>query len=281
MAPPPRTNTESTAKTQDNIAARVAGSSLWSEWKQNRERKRRLKRRTVLSDCRLMLRYALDEGYRISDQLSKDIAKIDAVLIQDEDRDLLSEVPKDVILKAQSGARDQQPQAQEGAVAQSGAEDQQSKTQQGAVAQSGAEDQQSKAQQCAVAQSGAKDQQPQAQQAAGPVPTPTPTPTPELLSDVIMRVHNALSDLVAPATAQSLRATDPAIVSWGLPFRAKFAMLGALASTVFFIIAVSNPKPEASGKPPSGSPARSPSQAAATATPSSPSPTASPSPQKP
>jgi len=91
-----------------------------------------------------------------------------------------------------------------------------------------------------------------------------------------MRVHNVLSDLVAPATAQSLRATDPAIVSWGLPWIAKLAIFGALLSTVAFILAVSKPKMEASGNTASGSPAQSPSTAAATATPSP-----SPSSQKP
>jgi hypothetical protein len=227
MAPPPPTNAESTAKIQDNIAARVAGSLLGSEWKRNRERKKWLQRRTVLSDCRLMLRYALDEGCQISDELSKDIAKIDAALIQ-VSRDPLSEIPSELIQKAQSTAQDQQPQAQQGV----------------------------------APQPGAKDQQPQAQQGAEPIPTPTPTPTSKSLSEVIMRVHNALSDLVAPATAQSLRATDPAIVSWGLPWIAKLAIFGALLSTVSFILAVSKPKMDSSGNTASGPPAQSPSPTA-------------------
>src|SRR4029077_1031108 len=103
-------------------------------------------RRTVLSDCRLMLRYALDEGCQISDELSKDIAKIDAALIQ-VSRDPLSEIPSELIQKAQSTAQDQQPQAQQSVAPQPGAEDQQPQAQQRVALQPGAKDQQPQAQQ--------------------------------------------------------------------------------------------------------------------------------------
>jgi len=94
----------------DNLAVRFAAGLLGPQWKQGHDRKKRLQRRTVLSDCRLMLRYALDEGCQISDELSKNIAKVDTALVNAK-LDPLSEVPKELIQKAQSGAENQQPQA--------------------------------------------------------------------------------------------------------------------------------------------------------------------------
>jgi hypothetical protein len=252
------TSSSQTAPTElpDNLAVRFAAGLLGPQWKQGHDRKKRLQRRTVLSDCRLMLRYALDEGCQISDELSKNIAKVDTALINAK-LDPLSEVPKELIQKAQSGAEDQQPRDQQGV----------------------------------APQPVAKDQQPQAQQGAEPISTPTPTPTstltptpsptipptptatPESLNDVIMRVHNALSGLVAPATALSLRATDPDIVLWGFPWIAQFAIIGALISTVLFILAVPKPHPATTQKSAAGSATASVSLATAstlgtTATPS-------------
>jgi hypothetical protein len=131
------------------------------------------KRRTVIADCRRMLRYALDEGGQIPATLAEDIALIDGILSA-AGRRPLSEVPEDVL--AESAAMS--PKTVESAPG---------------------------------------------------------------INEVILRTHNALSNLVAPATAQSLRATDPAIVLFGLPPIAKFAIVGAIACTVAFLAAVSKP----------------------------------------
>ena len=161
----------------DNFAVRLAARLLGPQWKQMHDRKKWLGRRTVLSDCRLMLRYALDEGCRISDQLAKDIAAIDTALIA-AGRESLSEVPRDLLQKANESS------------------------------------------------------------------------PPAAINDLILNVHNALADLVAPATAQSLRATDPAVVSLGLPWIAKVAILGALVCTGSFLYfikkeeALRNPPPQ-------------------------------------
>lgn len=132
------------------------------------------KRRTVIADCRRMLRYALDEGCQIPATLSEDITQIDGFLTA-AGRRPLSEVPEDVLAK--SAATSAKPTIVE----------------------------------------------------SSPI------------NQVILRTHNALSNLVAPATAQSLRATDPAIVLFGLPPIAKFAIVGAIACTVAFLAAVSKP----------------------------------------
>lgn len=257
----------------DNLAVRFAAGLLGPQWKQGHDRKKRLQRRTVLSDCRLMLRYALDEGCKISDELSKNIAKVDTALINAK-LDPLSELPKELIQEAQSGAENQQPRDQQGVASQPGAKDQQPQAQQAAVAQTGAEAQQPRDEQGVAPQAGAKGQQPQAQQAAEPIPIPTPTPTSESLNDVILSVHNALSDLVAPATALSLRATDPDIVLWGFPWIAQFAIIGALISTVLFILAVPKPQPATTQK----STADSAKASVSPATASTPGTTATPSP---
>jgi hypothetical protein len=140
-------------------------------------RKQRLERRTVLSDCRLMLRYALDESCQVPVSLGQDIAKIDAFLIAAGQKPL-SEVPLDLIKTTDK---------------------------------------------------------PGTPVAAGTLET-------ETLNEIILRVHNALSSLVAPATALSLRATDPDLTWFGMPRVVQWALWGAAFFMVWFLICV--PKPE-------------------------------------
>lgn len=129
----------------------------------------RMKQRTVLSDCVVMLRYALDESCPLSESLIDDVAKVDAILIAAGD-DPLSERPAS-LLHQQTDIADEK----------------------------------------------------------------------EGIDQLLLRVHNALSNLVSPATALSLRATDPELVKWGLPYIAKFAIVGALLSTLGFILSVAKP----------------------------------------
>jgi hypothetical protein len=58
----------------------------------------RMKQRTLLSDCVVMLRYALDESCRLPTTLIDDIAKIDAILVAAGDEPL-SERPESLIPK--------------------------------------------------------------------------------------------------------------------------------------------------------------------------------------
>ena len=62
------------------------------------------------------------------------------------------------------------------------------------------------------------------------------------IDEILLRVHNALSDLVAPATALSLRETDPELVWFGMPRIVQWAIYGAAIFLVWFLISV--PKPE-------------------------------------
>ena len=166
----------------------------------------------MLSDCRLMLRYALDESCRIPLQLGHDIAKVDAFLIAAE-MEPLSEVPLNAI-KAVAASENERLAAML------------------------------------------------------PKQEVENDSAPETINDIVLGVHNTLSDLVAPATAQSLRATDPDIVWFGLPPLAKFAIIGAIVCTGFFVYSV--PKPQL---PPSNP---SVSKAKATPSPSKSTPTTSP-----
>jgi hypothetical protein len=130
--------------------------------------------RTMLSDCRLMLRYALDEGCQVPVPLGADIVKIDAFLIAAGDA-LLSEIPSDLT----------------------------------------------------------KVEKP-------PFPVAPAPPQDETLNAIILRAHNALSNLVVPATALSLRATDPELFWFGMPRIVQWAIYGALVFMVWFIICASN-----------------------------------------
>src|ERR1700737_2838486 len=126
------------------------------ETERTNRRRERLQQRTFLSDCSLMLRYALDESCQIPLELMQNIAKIDALLIA-AGKDPLSDIPKEL----------QKLQAKPG----------------------------------------------------GPT---------ESIDDILLRVHNALSDLVAPATALSLRETDPELKWFGMPRIVQWAIGGAL-----------------------------------------------------
>jgi hypothetical protein len=135
-----------------------------------KRRKLRLQQRTLLSDCSLMLRYALDESCRLSADLMKDIVAVDA-LLKSNGKDPLSDIPSELV--KESVAADS---------------------------------------------------------------------TTESIDDILLRVHNALSDLVAPATALSLRETDPELVWFGMPRIVQWAIYGAAIFLVWFLISV--PKPE-------------------------------------
>ena len=58
-------------------------------------RRQRLQQRTLLSDCSLMLRYALDESCQIPPELMENVAKVDALLIA-AGTDPLSEISKEL-----------------------------------------------------------------------------------------------------------------------------------------------------------------------------------------
>jgi hypothetical protein len=146
--------------------------------------RKRKKRRTIIADCRRMLRYALDEGRQIPAALAEAITQVDHFLIA-AGRRPLSEISPDVIGADERGAS--------------------IKVRTGETVLS--------------------------------------------INEVILQTHNALSNLVAPATAQSLRATDPAIVLFGLPPVAKFATVGAVVCTVAFLTAVSKPLSDVLPKP--------------------------------
>ncbi|MEY2519885.1 MAG: hypothetical protein QOF24_1644 [Verrucomicrobiota bacterium] len=184
-----------------------------------------------------MLRYALDEGCQIPPALAQAITQIDQFLIK-ANRRSLSEVPTDVIAAAPQNVVVTMPTN---------------------VVGPKPEDVIAPASQDAVSSA------PQAIVGAGPESVPpaadAPTANPLSINEVILQAHNALSNLVAPATAQSLRATDPAIVLFGLPPIAKFAIIGAAACTLAFLTVVSKPVVTALSKP------SDESQASATPTP--------------
>jgi len=153
----------------------------------------RLQQRTLLSDCSLMLRYALDESCQLSADLMKDVTAVDA-LLKSKGRDPLSDIPPDLVSE--------------------------------------------------------------------------PPATTDSIDTILMRVHNTLSDLVAPATALSLRETDPELVWFGMPSIVQWAICGAAIFLVWFLICV--PKPEL--KKPKEDAVGPPALTTASPTPSTPSP---------
>jgi hypothetical protein len=209
----------------------------------------RMKQRTVLSDCVVMLRYALDESCRLPTALIDDIAKIDAILVAARDEPL-SERPESLLKSKpqppKTSAEDAKPQDAVAAPPPAPAQAQPQAPQQPEAAKAEAE---------------AAKAQPETQGT-------------DSVDQLLLRIHNGLSDLVAPATALSLRATDPDIVLWGLPWIAQFAIIGALISTVLFILAVPKPQPATTQKSAAGSATASVSPATA----STPGTTATPSP---
>jgi hypothetical protein len=78
----------------------------------------------------------------------------------------------------------------------------------------------------------------------------------EAIDDILLRVHNALSNLVAPATALSLRETDPELVWFGMPPIVHWAIRGACLFVIWFLLAV--PKPDFSKSAGQTTPALSP-----------------------
>jgi hypothetical protein len=135
-----------------------------------KRRKLRFEQRTLLSDCSLMLRYALDESCQIPQSVVQDIAKADALLIA-AGKDPLSDTSPDVL----------------------------------------------KLQVITVS-------------------------SPDAIDDILLRIHNALSNLVSPATALSLRETDPDVVWFGMPRIVQSAIVGAALFLIWFLFAV--PKPQ-------------------------------------
>jgi hypothetical protein len=134
-----------------------------------KRRKLRLQQRTLLSDCSLMLRYALDESCQIPEELVQWIGKADMLLVA-AGKDPLSDTPAE-LLKPQVAITSE-----------------------------------------------------------------------DAIDDILLRIHNGLSNLVAPATALSLRETDPDVVWFGMPPIVQWAICGACLFLVWFLLAV--PKPE-------------------------------------
>jgi hypothetical protein len=166
------------------------------EAERKKRRKERFQQRTLLSDCGLMLRYALDESCQVPPELMENVAKVDALLIA-AGTDPLSEISKEL----------QELQRK----------------------------------------------------------TKTDLPT-ENIDDLLLKLHNALSNLVAPATALSLRETDPELKWLGMPHVGRTAIFAGLIFMVWFLIAV--PRPEL--------PKSNTGEAAQTTATPTPSPTASP-----
>jgi hypothetical protein len=165
----------------------------------------------MLSDCRLMLRYALDESCQVPITLATDIVKIDAFLIAAGDAPL-SEIPSDLV----------------------------------------------------------KVEKP-------PFPVAPAPPQDETLNEIILRAHNELSNLVAPATALSLRATDPELFWFGMPRIVQWAIYGALVFMVWFLVCASkvelktlNDQTAAQSAQASVSPSSSPTQATPSPSPRNP-----------
>lgn len=206
----------------------------------------RMKKRTVLSDCIVMLRYALDEGCALPDALIANIATIDTILIE-AGEDPLSERPFNLRkIKTPPADPAKAPEVAPDGPAGGGPAPK-------------------------PPDAAAGGEKPAAVPSQATVPSPSDASNPDQL---LLRIHNGLSALVAPATAISLRATDPDVVKYGLPWIAQIALVGAMVSTLIFIIAVSNPRPDSNAAAPS-KPAPPASSSAATPTPTS-SPTATP-----
>jgi hypothetical protein len=148
------------------------------EAQEKQRRKQRLQQRTLLSDCTLMLRYALDESLRLPQELTKNIATAD-VLLKGKDQDPLSDIPRELVEDSPPGG-----------------------------------------------------------------------PPDKSIDDILLEVHNALSDLVAPATPVSLRATDPELVWLGMPMVVKLAVVGAVIFAAVFVIFVPKPQWQTSGETP-------------------------------
>lgn len=178
-----QTENESVAQSKD-FAQDVA--------ERQKRRKLRLQQRTLLSDCSLMLRYALDESCQISQELVRDIEKADALLIK-AGKDPLSDTSAD-LLKLQAAA----------------------------------------------------------------------TTSEDAIDVILLRIHNGLSNLVAPATALSLRETDPDVVWFGMPAIVQWAICGACFFLIWFLLAVPKPelpKPTSHQSSPTPTPTATPSQA--------------------
>lgn len=196
------------------------------------ERKRR--QRTVLAGCRRMLRYALEESCQVPVALSQDIARIDHFLIE-IGRKPLSELPPDLIEQAAKEVPLPAPPAAPPTVSVPPAAPAGAAPVAAGAAGGGV-----------PAGAGATAPGPAAPAGTAPQAAPTPGEKSESINDLVFRTHNALSALVAPATAESLRATDPAIVSFGLPPVAKFAILGAAFCMLVFVYEV---RPQGAGTP--------------------------------
>lgn len=212
-----------------------------------------MKQRTVLSDCVVMLRYALDESCRLPTTLIDDIAKIDAILVAAGDEPL-SERPESLIKR-----KPELPKTSaEGANQVAGAPEPQPIASQ---AQTGG------------AQTPAEPAAKQPAESSKPAPETQSTPS---IDQLLLNVHNALSDLVAPATALSLRETDPDLFWFGMPRIVQWAIYGACFFLLWFLFAVANSVKKQDEK--------TPEQTAKTTASASPSPTQatpSPSPRNP
>jgi hypothetical protein len=153
-------------QSESNIAKTTA--------EREKRRKLRFEQRTTLSDCSLMLRYALDESCQIPQALAEDIAKADALLIA-AGKDPLSDIAPELLKEEMHIAEIKDP-----------------------------------------------------------------------VEDILLRIHSGLSNLVAPATALSLRETDPELHWLGMPRIVQLALIGACGFMLWFLIAV--PKPELANK---------------------------------
>jgi hypothetical protein len=198
-----------------------------------------------------MLRYALDEGFPIPATLAETITRIDHFLVS-AGRRPLSEVPRAVIASAEAGSPPT-PSAGEPPVIgapETGPSPTQLTGNPAVVAPAESEPAPAPATgEPPVIAPAESERAPRTSTGEPPViapvnPAPAPTQStgkPLSINEVILQAHNSLSNLVAPATSQSLRATDPAIVLFGLPPIAKFAIVGAIVCTVAFLAAVSKP----------------------------------------
>lgn len=143
-------------------------------------RKARLQARNVLADCSLMLRYAYEEGLTLSEDLRGKIAFVDRYLVA-RNKDPLSELPASLLFDPGQAtivvAPKEEPEP-----------DVQAKP----------------------------DEAPPGIQGDPRDPVGARLKTPEI-TDILLDIHNELSLLVAPATAVSLRATDPDLVWHGVP----------------------------------------------------------------
>ena len=216
-----------------------------SEITQRRQRRLdRMKERTVLSDCVVMLRYALDESCRLPTTLIDDIAKVDAILVAAGDEPL-SDRPESLKRKPEPAKT-----SAEGANQVAGDPEPQPIVSQ---AQSG------------DAQASTEPVSKPPAESSKPAPESQSTPS---IDQLLLNVHNALSDLVAPATALSLRETDPDLVWFGMPPIVRWAIYGACFFLLWFLFAVANSVKKQDEK--------TPEQTAKTTASASPSPTQTP-----